>query len=110
MPPATGESMDTVGTGNLIVKIAVALVVFPLASVATATNVYWPSSNGILCLYVKLSLTTCASSAIFASTTLTSSPSSVRLSLTGFSGVAKPENSPLISGWLISYICPAAGT
>ena len=90
--------MDTVGTGNLIEKIEVALAVFPLSSVATATSVNSPSSKASAGVYVNpLSL-------IFAST---GSPSSVRLSVTG---VATPENSPDITGLLISYICPAAGT
>ena len=111
MPPATGESNVTVGTGNLIVKIAVALAVFPLASVATATSVNSPSSNGSAGLYVKgvyvYVLLPTSADVLSPLSASTGSPSRVRLSVTG---VATPDKSPWKTGLLISYICPASGT
>ena len=99
------------GTGKLTEKITVALSVFPLASVATATSVYSLSSKGLAGVYVNgvyvyVLLPTFADvlSPLSASTGLSSS---VRLSVTG---VATPENSPWKTGLLISYICPASGT
>ena len=73
-------------------KIAVASAVLPLASAASATSVYSPSSNASAGVYENsLPLTSAA----------TTAPLRVRLSDTG---IATPENSPVITGLLISYI------
>ena len=91
--------METAGTGNLIVNTDVAFAVLPLVSVTTATSVYWPSSNGFSGLNSN-EFSPSSPSSIFK----TSSPSKVRLNDTGS---ASPENSPLMVGWLISYISTA---